>query len=302
MKFMGTIVNVLYKKFFSFLYLFLILLIFLLMYALVGEQLYAGKTNANLGYRENFDTFYFAFLAVFQLLTITNWTDLQILTLNTEVYRGVTVLFLISWIIIGSYIFLNLFIGILINGFVMESAIEMNDEEAEMLEKKEAEEKAEREQLLKLKENYSNDNLIDGLVAIKSRGKNPFDGIECNESLFFFSKKMKFRKVIHRVATSNIFENFILIVIVFSSIKLALDTYDLFGTSSMPIDWMMNVLFILEATFKIISNGLIMDSGSYLRNGWNILDCIIVIISIIDMALVNMDLSFQKVHQFYLFF
>lgn len=269
------------------------------MYALVGEQLYAGKTDYSLGFRENFDNFLFSFLSVFQLLTITNWTDIQILTLNTDIYRGTTILYLISCIIIGNYIFLNLFIGILINGFLKESEIEMDEEETELKLLKEKSEQEEKLRLLQIQQMYSEEDIIAGLVKKKRKKIDIFEGVECRDSLFLFSKSWKIRRIIHITATSNSFENFILLAIVFSSVKLALDTYDLFGLSSNLIDLILNSLFILEALCKIISSGFIWDKGSYMRNGWNILDFSIVAISIIDMSLLNVDFSFQKVFQYF---
>ena len=41
--------------------------------------------------------------------------------------------------------------------------------------------------------------------------------------------------------------------------------------------------------------GFYVDSGSYLRDNWNILDFIIVFFSIIDMLYSNSDLKFIKV-------
>ena len=38
------------------------------------------------------------------------------------------------------------------------------------------------------------------------------------------------------------------------------------------------VIFTVEAVMKILAYGFILHSGAYLRNGWNILDFIIVVI------------------------
>lgn len=38
------------------------------------------------------------------------------------------------------------------------------------------------------------------------------------------------------------------------------------------------VVFTIECVLKIIAHGFVMHSGAYLRNGWNILDFIIVVI------------------------
>jgi voltage-dependent calcium channel N type alpha-1B len=56
-----------------------------------------------------------------------------------------------------------------------------------------------------------------------------------------------------------------------------------------------NAIFILEALFKIIRMGFVFDKGSYLRDGWCILDFLIVLSSIVDMSFTGIDLFFVKV-------
>ena len=51
------------------------------------------------------------------------------------------------------------------------------------------------------------------------------------------------------------------------------------------LDYIFNILFTIEMCVKIISLGFFMDSGSYFRDSWNILDFIIVIASLLDMVL-----------------
>jgi hypothetical protein len=57
----------------------------------------------------------------------------------------------------------------------------------------------------------------------------------------------------------------------------------------------MNVCFLLELLIKVLAMGMIMDEGSYLRESWNQLDMFIVATSILDMALVNVDLPVIKI-------
>ena len=44
------------------------------------------------------------------------------------------------------------------------------------------------------------------------------------------------------------------------------------------IEYIFLVIFTVECGMKIIAYGFILHSGAYLRNGWNILDFIIVVI------------------------
>ena len=83
-----------------------------------------------------------------------------------------------------------------------------------------------------------------------------------------------------------------MLLIALSSAKLALESY-LVGypidhpaiVASKIADNLFTLLFLFECVFKIIALGLIMDSGSYLRESWNDLDFFIVTTSILDFAL-----------------
>lgn len=44
------------------------------------------------------------------------------------------------------------------------------------------------------------------------------------------------------------------------------------------IEYVFVVIFTLEAILKIIAYGFVLHSGAYLRNGWNVLDFVIVVI------------------------
>ena len=91
----------------------------------------------------------------------------------------------------------------------------------------------------------------------------------------------------------------------FNSLKLALDTYllneeedSLIMKISNAIDIFFNVSFAIEAFFKCIALGLIMDRGSYLRDGWNQLDFFIVMTSLTDMILglfIKLDFGIFKI-------
>lgn len=95
------------------------------------------------------------------------------------------------------------------------------------------------------------------------------------------------------------FEKFILLLIISSSVKLAIDTYflnnievqDLLGN----IDILFTGVFLIEATIKIIAFGFIIDKGSYLRESWNILDFFIVITSIMDFFITNISIPSLKI-------
>ena len=112
-------------------------------------------------------------------------------------------------------------------------------------------------------------------------------------SLFIFGNKNRFRLFLIRIVKSKLFEYIITIIIVISSITLAIDNPLNDPESGLSIalywiDMMVSCIFIVEATIKIIANGFFWAGPtSYLRDGWNILDWILVLLSILSIATSN---------------
>lgn len=78
-------------------------------------------------------------------------------------------------------------------------------------------------------------------------------------------------------------------IIASNSILLAMNDYtDVDGTSAWNI-WLGNfdrgftVLFVVEAILKIAAFGFIIHKRSYLRDPWNILDFLVVIIGLVSL-------------------
>jgi hypothetical protein len=91
------------------------------------------------------------------------------------------------------------------------------------------------------------------------------------------------------------FDNFILIVIIISSLKLVIDTYTDLGTVSEALDLSFNIIFALEAAFKIVAYGFLIDENSYLTDSWSKIDFFIVCASLIDLSFQNINLPAIKV-------
>ena len=307
LEFMKVIMNVIGRCIDSLIYIGCLLLLFIVIYSLIGIEIYSG--NLNNGYtniRQNFDTFQNAFAAVFQLMTVENWNDILTVTLNSNVGASITCLFLISWIFMGNYVFLNLILAILLEAFADEweeknkgKYEDFEEYELKELENKKKEEE-DKEQELRI-QNMEIEDLESELLTktIKKQHKTLFQGVSCQNSVFLFPKTHSLRRFCYITVHSPYFENFILFVIVASSMKLAIDTYlpdnETINAVSDPIDYSFNALFTVECMMKVISFGFINDEGSYLRDNWNIMDFIIVVSSLLDMAVSSINLPFIKI-------
>ena len=74
--------------------------------------------------RSNFDSFFSAFVLTFQLLTMENWNLYFYDAFRSGVNHIIVVVFFVSWIFIGNFILLNLFLAILLESFIDEKETE----------------------------------------------------------------------------------------------------------------------------------------------------------------------------------
>lgn len=139
LQFMSVIIEAITSTLDSSIYVGLLLILFLVIYSMIGMQLFSGRIDNNYSHiRQNFNTFTDAFIVSFQLLTVENWNDVLTVTLLTDAGAVLTSIFLISWIFLGNYVLLNLFLSILLSGFSKAKEIEEEnmdpEEEAAKLE------------------------------------------------------------------------------------------------------------------------------------------------------------------------
>jgi Ion transport protein len=70
----------------------------------------------------NYNTFHSAFLTTFQVLTMESWPLLLYDGLRAPgVSRPISALYYISWVFLGNFMLLNLFLAILLDSFTDES-------------------------------------------------------------------------------------------------------------------------------------------------------------------------------------
>jgi hypothetical protein len=92
--------------------------------------------------------------------------------------------------------------------------------------------------------------------------------------MFLFSKKNRVRYLAFRIIHWTRFESLVLLIIIVSSLKLAVDTYlpsnpntneeNQLANLSQEFDIVFNSFFIAEAVFKITALGFAFGEGAYL--------------------------------------
>jgi hypothetical protein len=263
---MKTILQVIAVSASSFFYITMLLFVFIFIYTLLGIQVFGGQMNFPDGKpRGNYDSFIIAFLTVFQVLTTENWNSVLYDSMRSETLGQVApVIYYVSWIFIGNFILLNLFLAILLDGFLTED--EGDDGDIELIEKREREEKLVKIQLEKQrrlkkmgcaptirdedsqnarKQKSVEENLVDdvddmemetireifmdvGLIKKKDAAREKrlmYAGIHCEKSFYIFQKQNPIRLWAYKIQKHKLFDNIIMLLIGMSSVKLALDSY-----------------------------------------------------------------------------
>eukprot|EP00826_Nyctotherus_ovalis_P043544 TRINITY_DN4598_c0_g3_i1.p1 TRINITY_DN4598_c0_g3~~TRINITY_DN4598_c0_g3_i1.p1 ORF type:complete len:690 (-),score=158.09 TRINITY_DN4598_c0_g3_i1:567-2636(-) len=147
---------------------------------------------------------------------------------------------------------------------------------------------------------FHNLDYLKSFTEPKEQKKDPFKNIECNHSLYLFSKESPVRLFCLKTIAHPLFEKVVLITICFISIKLAVDTYfvdytRLYSKITVAINYLQVSLFTVEGLLKIISLGFMFDKNSYLRSSWNIFDFFIIIVSWMDLTISSVNIPMVRV-------
>ncbi|GMF42977.1 unnamed protein product [Phytophthora fragariaefolia] len=108
-------------------------------------------------------------------------------------------------------------------------------------------------------------------------------------SLFIFPEVSCVRQWALKLIVHPYFDTIILGLVVASSVTLAVDNplsdpESTLATGLKRLDMAFTTMFTFEMSIKIIALGLVLHKGAYLRIGWNVLDCVIVVTSIVMLA------------------
>uniref|UniRef100_A0A671PJU7 Voltage-dependent L-type calcium channel subunit alpha n=1 Tax=Sinocyclocheilus anshuiensis TaxID=1608454 RepID=A0A671PJU7_9TELE len=314
--------------------LLLLLFLFIVIFSLLGMQVFGGKFNFpdRVIQRSNFDNFPQALISVFQVLTGEEWDSIMyngIMAHGGPQSPGILVsIYFIILYICGNFVLLNVFLAIAVDNLA----------EAESLtaaQKEKAEEKARRKLMsfimflscfclqLKIDEFESNVNEVkdpfppadfpgddeeeEPEIPISPRPR-PMADLQLKEtvvpmpeasSFFIFGPQNKFRKLCHRIINHTTFTNIILLFILLSSISLAaedpIDPHSFRNKVLAYADIVFTTVFTIEIVLKMTVYGAFLHTGSFCRNSFNILDLIVVGVSLLSMGMESSTISVVKI-------
>ncbi|KAL1474580.1 hypothetical protein MTO96_020567 [Rhipicephalus appendiculatus] len=118
-------------------------------------------------------------------------------------------------------------------------------------------------------------------------------------SFFIFSHDNRFRILCHKIINHSYFGNFILVCILVSSGMLAAEDPLRSTTHRNTIlnyfDYFFTTVFTIEITLKVIAYGVILHKGSFCRSYFNLLDVLVVCVSLISFGFGDGTISVVKI-------
>ncbi|XP_078194531.1 voltage-dependent L-type calcium channel subunit alpha-1C isoform X11 [Callithrix jacchus] len=343
--------------------LLLLLFLFIIIFSLLGMQLFGGKFNFDemQTRRSTFDNFPQSLLTVFQILTGEDWNSVMydgIMAYGGPSFPGMLVcIYFIILFICGNYILLNVFLAIAVDNLAdAESLTSAQKEEEEEKERKKlartASPEKKQEVLEKPAVEESKEEKIE-LKSITADGESPpttkinMDDLQPNENedkspypnpettgeddeeepempvgprprplselhlkekavpmpeasaFFIFSSNNRFRLQCHRIVNDTIFTNLILFFILLSSISLAAEDpvqHTSFRNHILfYFDIVFTTIFTIEIALKMTAYGAFLHKGSFCRNYFNILDLLVVSVSLISFGIQSSAINVVKI-------
>uniref|UniRef100_A0A8C9AF85 Voltage-dependent L-type calcium channel subunit alpha n=1 Tax=Prolemur simus TaxID=1328070 RepID=A0A8C9AF85_PROSS len=342
--------------------LLLLLFLFIIIFSLLGMQLFGGKFNFDemQTRRSTFDNFPQSLLTVFQILTGEDWNSVMydgIMAYGGPSFPGMLVcIYFIILFICGNYILLNVFLAIAVDNLAdAESLTSAQKEEEEEKERKKLARTASPEKKLEVMEQPAVEEAKEEKIELKSitadgesppatkinmdelqpsenEDKSPYPNPETAEedeeepempvgprprplselhlkekavpmpeasAFFVFSPSNRFRLQCHRIVNDTIFTNLILFFILLSSISLAAEDPVQHASFRNHIlgnaDYVFTGIFTLEIILKMTAYGAFLHKGSFCRNYFNILDLLVVSVSLISFGIQSSAINVVKI-------
>ncbi|XP_055270053.1 voltage-dependent L-type calcium channel subunit alpha-1D isoform X1 [Moschus berezovskii] len=330
--------------------LLLLLFLFIIIFSLLGMQLFGGKFNFDETQtkRSTFDNFPQALLTVFQILTGEDWNAVMydgIMAYGGPSSSGMIVcIYFIILFICGNYILLNVFLAIAVDN--LADAESLNTAQKEEAEEKERKKIARKESLENKKNNKPEVNQIansDNKVTIddyreEDEDKDPYPpcdvpvGEEEEEeeedepevpagprprriselnmkekiapipegsAFFILSKTNPIRVGCHKLINHHIFTNLILVFIMLSSAALAAEdpirSHSFRNTILGYFDYAFTAIFTVEILLKMMTFGAFLHKGAFCRNYFNLLDMLVVGVSLVSFGIQSSAISVVKI-------
>uniref|UniRef100_A0A3P8QLK9 Voltage-dependent L-type calcium channel subunit alpha n=1 Tax=Astatotilapia calliptera TaxID=8154 RepID=A0A3P8QLK9_ASTCA len=278
--------------------LLLLLFLFIIIFSLLGMQLFGGKFNFDetVTKRSTFDNFPQALLTVFQILTGEDWNTVMydgIMAYGGPASSGMVVcIYFIILFICGNYILLNVFLAIAVDN--LADAESLNTKRCDIAESKDVcDDGTDNDELPEVPSGPRPQRLSE--LTIKEK----IPPIPEGSAFFIFSSTNPFRVFCHKLINHQIFTNLILVFIMLSSVSLAAeDPIRNFSARNIILgyfDYAFTAIFTVEILLKMTAFGAFLHKGAFCRNYFNLLDLLVVGVSLVSFGIQSSAISVVKI-------
>ncbi|XP_040473138.1 voltage-dependent L-type calcium channel subunit alpha-1F isoform X2 [Falco naumanni] len=305
--------------------LLLLLFLFIIIFALLGMQLFGGRFSFDETQtkRSTFDTFPQALLTVFQILTGEDWNAVMydgIMAYGGPVFPGMLVcVYFVILFICGNYILLNVFLAIAVDNLAdgdninsggdkkdkpgeAESGAGSQDVSVKIEGEQQQEEEEEEEGSEEGDEEAAGERDSLGgarLETLEEPPKPKVVPIPEGSAFFLLSSTNPLRVWCHALIHHHIFTNLILVFIILSSVSLAAEDPVRAHSPRNHIlgyfDYAFTSIFTVEILLKMTAFGAFLHKGSFCRNWFNLLDLLVVSVSLISFGIHSSAISVVKI-------
>uniref|UniRef100_A0A8C2BLM7 Voltage-dependent L-type calcium channel subunit alpha n=1 Tax=Cyprinus carpio TaxID=7962 RepID=A0A8C2BLM7_CYPCA len=294
--------------------LLLLLFLFIIIFSLLGMQVFGGKFNFDETQtkRSTFDNFPQALLTVFQILTGEDWNAVMydgIMAYGGPSSSGMIVcIYFIILFICGNYILLNVFLAIAVDNLADAESLNTDSDD-----KKKGDEIDENEDDAKVTSFFCACILYASVldedepdVPVGPRPqiselvkKEKITPIPEGSAFFIFSNTNPIRVACHKLINHHIFTNLILVFIMLSSASLAAeDPIRNFSARNIILgyfDYAFTAIFTVEIVLKMTTYGAFLHKGAFCRNYFNLLDLLVVGVSLVSFGIQSSAISVVKI-------
>ena len=268
--------------------------------------------------RANYDSMFTSAVVTFQIFTMENWNEVMYLLIVNNGY--LSAVFPIMTLLVGGFLMMNIFLAILIDNY--SEAVKAEHEKKKLKERRDRE-RARIKRILEVERGggdallYDDDDDSSGVYDESESESSDDDGDDAPQedldedadaeklfadpslhpayrydSLCLLKSGGTVRHALFKFVLWPGFDKFILSLIILNCVTLAMDEpgadgegpQGTLGDALTVLDSTFTWAFIVEFVLKILTFGLLLHPGSYMRNSWNLLDGLIVVTSIIELA------------------
>ncbi|KAM8779913.1 voltage-dependent T-type calcium channel subunit alpha-1H isoform 1-T1 [Rhynchonycteris naso] len=108
-------------------------------------------------------------------------------------------------------------------------------------------------------------------------------------ALYLFSPQNRFRASCQKIIAHKMFDHVVLVFIFLNCITIALERPDIDPGSTERVflsvsNYIFTAIFVTEMMVKVVALGLVSGEHAYLQSSWNVLDGLLVLVSLVDIV------------------